>query len=86
MHPEVSVVILNYNGKHWLEKFLPSVVNSSYPNLKIWVADNASIDHSVTFLESHYPQINIIRIAENKGYTGGYNEALKQIHSTYSIL
>lgn len=86
MYPEVSVVILNYNGKHWLEKFLPSVMQSSYPNLKVWVADNASVDHSIIFIESQYPSINIIRIEENKGYTGGYNEALKYINSPYSIL
>ena len=50
--PLVAIVILNYNGKHYLEKFLPSVINSSYANKKIVVADNCSFDGSVEWLKA----------------------------------
>ena len=47
----VAVVILNYNGKKYLQEFLPSVVSSTYENLQIYVVDNNSNDDSVEFVE-----------------------------------
>ena len=85
MTSTVAIVILNYNGRHHLEKFLPNVLRHS-GNHEIWIADNASTDHSVEWLHSNYPSIKILTIAENKGYAGGYNEALRQISSEYYIL
>ncbi len=80
-----SIVILNYNGRHFLEKFLPNVIENSkgYP---IWVADNASTDNSLVWLESNFPEINILPISQNLGYAGGYNDALSKIDSEYYIL
>jgi GT2 family glycosyltransferase len=84
--PLVAVVILNWNGKKHLQQFLPSVVASTYTNLKVIVADNASTDDSVSFLQQLYPQIQIIALAQNFGFAKGYNEALKQVESDYYIL
>jgi len=84
-YPSVAVVILNYNGKHWLEKFLPSVVAYS-PHVQIIVADNASTDDSITFLERTFPQIRVIRLDKNYGFCLGYNKALAQIDAKYYIL
>lgn len=50
--PKVAVVILNWNGKHYLEQFLPSVLQSLYPNMELYVADNGSTDDSIEFLKS----------------------------------
>jgi len=86
IQPKVSVVVLNWNGKHFLEKFLPSVLQSSYPNLEIYVADNASTDDSVSFLKQTYPQINIILNKANLGFAAGYNQALSEIDSDYFVL
>ena len=72
------VVILNWNGKHLLEQFLPSVVAYS-TGAELYVIDNASTDGSVTFLQAHYPQIKIVQNPDNYGYAKGYNEGLKQI-------
>lgn len=82
---KIAVVILNWNGKHLLEKFLPSVVEHS-DLAKIYVADNASTDNSVLFLEENYPTIQIIRNSENFGYAKGYNIALKQVVEPYLVL
>jgi GT2 family glycosyltransferase len=84
--PLVAVVILNYNGKHHLSQFLPSVVAATYPNQHIIVADNASTDDSVSWLRTHYPNIRLIQLAQNFGFAKGYNEALKQVTADYYVL
>jgi GT2 family glycosyltransferase len=82
----VAIVILNWNGKKYLEKFLPSVCNTAYPNFCIYVADNASADDSLAFLNEHYPSIQQIVFKENYGFAKGYNLALQQIKETYCVL
>ncbi|WP_435356448.1 glycosyltransferase family 2 protein [Emticicia sp. SJ17W-69] len=81
----VAVVILNYNGRNFLEKFLPSVVNNA-DGSEIIVADNASSDDSIVFLKNNYPQVRLIQLPDNQGFAGGYNTALKQITAEYYIL
>jgi GT2 family glycosyltransferase len=84
--PKVSIVILNWNGRNYLEKFLPSVLQTSYANYEVIVADNGSADESVAFLETRYPSIRLIRFTENYGFAKGYNEALKQVKADYYVL
>lgn len=74
----VAIAILNWNGKHWLEKFLPNVILYSQ-EATIYVIDNDSTDDSVKFLEHNFPTIKIIKNKKNTGFAGGYNEGLKQI-------
>ncbi|MEO1053326.1 MAG: glycosyltransferase family 2 protein [Bacteroidota bacterium] len=81
----VAVVILNYNGKSHLERFLPSVIEHS-GQCQIIVADNASTDDSVQFLKSSFPTIRLIQLSHNTGYSGGYNQALRQIEADYFVL
>jgi len=50
--PSVAIVILNWNGKHYLEQFLPFVLSTDYPNYKVVIADNASSDNSIQFLKT----------------------------------
>ena len=82
---DVAVVILNWNGKELLEKFLPSVLNFS-DDARIIVADNASSDNSIAFLRSKHPEVEIIQNESNGGFAKGYNDALKQIDSKYYLL
>lgn len=84
---KVSVVILNWNGKKLLEEFLPSVVKYTDCNMAdIVIADNYSSDDSVSFIQENYPALSVIKLPDNYGYAGGYNEALKQIETQYSVL
>ena len=84
---KIAVVILNWNGVNYLEKFLPSVVKySANEDVEIYVADNNSTDNSVSFIKSNYPQINIIQLDKNYGFAGGYNQALHQINAEYFVL
>ncbi|MBF1097908.1 MAG: glycosyltransferase, partial [Riemerella sp.] len=74
----IAVVILNWNGKSWLEKFLPTVLKYS-ESAQIYVVDNASTDDSVSFLENDFPSVKVIQNTENSGFAGGYNEGLKKV-------
>jgi len=83
---KVAVVILNWNGKSFLEKFLPFVVSYTAPYAQLIVADNASTDDSIAFLKANYPQIKIIQNTSNGGFAKGYNDALKQVDAEYYVL
>lgn len=82
---KVAVVILNYNGKSFLEKFLPGVVAHS-GNATVFVADNCSTDDSVDYIRANFPQVEIIINSSNGGFAKGYNDALRQINATYYVL
>ena len=84
--PSVAIVILNWNGRNYLEKFLTSVVSTSYENLKVIVADNASTDDSISFLQQHFPEVECLLLTENFGFAKGYNVALRQIDAEYYVL
>ena len=82
---KIAIVILNWNGQHFLEKFLPSVTTYSQEAI-IYVADNGSSDHSISFLQTNYPAIRIIVLPNNLGFCGGYNIALAQIEAEYYVI
>ena len=81
----ISVVILNWNGKTFLEQFLPSVVANS-GDAKIVLVDNGSTDNSIAFIHEYYPDIELIINKNNGGFAKGYNEALKQIGNDLYVL
>ena len=87
MHtPRVAVVIVHWNRINLLEKFLPSVMASTWPNLEVVLADNASTDGSVAYVKQHFPNVTIVQLDRNYGYAGGYNHALKHVQADYYIL
>ena len=81
----VAIVILNWNGRKYLEQFLPSVLENS-PNCDVIVADNASSDDSVAFVRANFPAVKIIQNSGNLGFCEGYNQSLKQIEAKYYVL
>ena len=82
---KVAVVILNWNGKALLEQFLPSVVRNT-PEATIYVADNASTDDSVVFVQQNFPQVKIIQNKVNGGFAKGYNDALQDLQEDIFVL
>lgn len=86
MDPKVSVIILNWNGLGLLQRFLPSVVASSYSNLEIVLADNASTDDSIAWVEREYPSVRVIRHPANWGFCRGNNEAIRQTDGEFVVL
>jgi hypothetical protein len=85
-NPKVAVVILNWNGEKHLANFLPSVFNSTYPNMEIIIGDNASTDNSLDFLNQNFPLVKVIVNNKNYGFAEGYNQVLKQIEADYFVL
>ena len=82
----LSVVILNWNGRHHLERYLPSVVTHTEGDAEVIVADNGSTDDSLQWLRLTYPDVRVIRLDSNYGFAGGYNRALKGVDSEYVLL
>lgn len=84
---KVSIVILNWNGSRLLRRFLPSVLAYSPGHLtEVVVADNGSSDDSIELLKSSFPEVRIIPLDTNYGFAEGYNKALEQIDSEYTVL
>ncbi len=83
---KIAVVILNWNGREFLRKFLPSVIANCDKNIELIVADNASTDSSIEFLQDNFPQVRIISNRTNGGFARGYNEALAQVDADYFVL
>ena len=81
-----AVVILNWNGKKMLERFLPSVTACTTGDAEVIVADNGSTDDSLDFVRAHYPGMRIIELDKNYGFAGGYNRALEQVEADYFVL
>lgn len=82
----LSVVILNWNGRRHLERYLPSVVAHTEGDAEVVVADNGSTDDSLQWLRLNYPDVRVIRLDRNYGFAGGYNRALREVASEYVLL
>ena len=83
---KTAIVILNWNGERFLKQFLPGVIHHSQADATVFVADNASTDNSIPYLQSLGDAVKIIQLDKNYGFTGGYNKALKQITADYYVL
>ncbi len=79
----VSIIIVSWNGKHWLEKCLPTIQKQTYKNFEIIVADNGSTDGTVTWIHKKYPDIIIVPLGKNYGFAEGNNRAYKYAKGKY---
>lgn len=86
MTPKLAIVILNWNGKKFLQAFLPTLIEHCPSYAKIVVADNHSTDDSVAFMRAQFPDIQLVINDDNGGFSKGYNTALKQIEAQYYCL
>ncbi len=85
--PKTAVVILNYNTADYLQRFLPGLIASCKGlDAQVVVADNASQDGSVALMQEHFPEVPLILLDKNYGFTGGYNRALARIEADYFVL
>jgi len=82
---KIAVVILNYNGRDYLNRFLPPLILHT-PDAELVVADNASTDDSLELLKTKFPKVRRIEMSKNAGFAGGYNIALQEIKADYFVL
>ena len=83
---KLAVVILNWNGKRFLETFLLPLIKSLPAYAEVVVADNNSTDDSLKFMQRNYPSIRVIENPSNQGFAEGYNTALKQVDAEFYCL
>ena len=84
---KTAVVILNYNTREYLRRFLPGLIASCDGlDAEVIVADNASHDGSLDMMAEEFPSVRTIALSENYGFTGGYNRALSQVQAQYYVL
>lgn len=86
MTPNVSVIIVNYNGKKWLKPCLDSLSKQIYKNFEIIVVDNNSNDGSVAYLNKNYPKVIMLQSKTNVGFSEGNNNGYKLAKGQYIIL
>jgi GT2 family glycosyltransferase len=85
-YPQVGIGILNWNGRKYLEQFLPFLQKLTYTNYKVYVIDNASTDDSVAFVQQHHPSVKVIETGGNYGFAGGYNIGFAKMPEPYLLM
>lgn len=84
---KAAVIILNWNGRQLLERFLPSVLrHTPAGTAEIVVADNGSTDDSAAFLTGNYPSVRLLQFDRNYGFAEGYNRAIEAVEAEYVAL
>ena len=84
---KTAVVILNWNTREYLERWLPALLAASEGNdTRVIVADSASTDGSLGMMSARFPEVRTIPLDSNYGFTGGYNRALEQVDADYFVL
>lgn len=86
MNDLISVVILNYNGKKFIQACIDSVLAQDYPNIEIIVVDNGSDDGSNRTVRERYPQVSLIETGRNLGFAAGNNEGIRRAKGGYIVI
>lgn len=77
--PKVSIIIVNYNGRHLLNSCLSSILDIHYPSdrYEVILVDNASTDGSLDYVHKKFPWVRTLKLLKNYGYPGGCNRGAK---------
>ncbi len=81
----ISVVIVNWNGRRWLESCLPSLAQQTYKNFETIVVDNASTDDSVSWLTREWPDVRLLLQAQNIGFSRANNIGIGASHGAFVV-
>jgi GT2 family glycosyltransferase len=81
--PAVTVIIPNYNGKHYLNDCIYSICNQTFEDFEVIIVDNASVDGSVEYIKTNFPQIKIIENSSNLGFSKAVNQGAKFSKAKY---
>ncbi len=82
----ISIIIVNYNGKKRLQKCFDSINNQTYRDFEVIMVDNGSSDDSISYAQSNYPQIKIVKSPNNLGFAWGNNLWVKEAKWEYILL
>ena len=84
--PLISIIIVNWNGRHLLSRCLKSISNQTYTNFEIILVDNGSSDGSAAYIAATFPEVHLLCLPENRGFTGGNNEGFQLSSGAYIVL
>ena len=82
----VSVVVVNWNGRAYLQKCLEALAAQTYPNVEVIVVDNGSTDDSVGWVQAHFPTARVILNSENRGFAAANNQGIRVGRGEYVAL
>lgn len=83
---KVTIIIPNYNGCHFMKPCLASLKEQTFQDYRILVVDNASTDGSVQYVREHYPEIEVIALDQNYGFSKAVNMGIRHSRTPYVIL
>ena len=83
---KVTVIIPNYNGKHFLKPCLASLKKQTMQDFHTLVVDNASSDGSLDFMKEHFPEIEVLHLDQNYGFSAAVNAGIRHAQTPYVIL
>lgn len=82
----VSIIIPNWNGKRYLRDCLEAVRAQTYRDFEVLLVDNASSDSSVEFVKTFFPEIQVIALSQNQGFSGAANEGIQRAKGEFIAL
>jgi GT2 family glycosyltransferase len=83
---QVSAAVLNYDGRHHLERLLPSLARQTHADLHVVIVDNGSRDDSVSWLRTNWPEVEIVALPANVGITPALNICARAGHEDLVLL
>ena len=83
--PLVSVIVVNYNGRHFLEDCFRSLTQQTYRNYELILVDNGSTDDSISFMREHFPDVHLVQLSSNTGFAGGTNAGIKEAKGEFIL-
>lgn len=83
---KTTIVIPNYNGKHFLKDCLTALLKQTQKDFHTLIIDNGSSDGSVSYIEEHFPQMEVIRCKKNYGFCEAVNRGIRLTKTPYVLL
>lgn len=83
--PLISIIIVNWNGRYWLDTCLPALAAQSFQDFEILLVDNGSQDDSCTWVEANWPQVHLLPQASNLGFAQANNIGIKAARGSYIV-
>jgi len=81
----ISVIIVNHNGRHFLDACLSSLIHQTFQDFEIILVDNGSVDYSAEYVHNQFPSVIVVENKENRGFAGGNNDGIRIARGKYIL-
>jgi GT2 family glycosyltransferase len=85
MSEQVRIIVVNWNGRTFLEDYLQSLLHQTYRSFSITLVDNGSNVGSAEFVSGRFPEVRVIALMENRGFAEANNCALTDLTTPYAV-